>query len=234
MGFDGSTLIRKNKGLLQRITASVLTIIFRQIFQEHCFPGNMAFEFALENEKSAAKPKCKKCKNSNDGVCDKHAVTHIKSLYTTDEVIGIVGHELGHWKLNHVIMKVILSVIKVSVFILLFGILNRHDAFYEAFDFQEKPILIGIIIIYEWIFGTFDMVFYFAQKSIERCFEYKADAYAKQIGLCDQLCKALIKIHMENLIYPNDDYLYTAWNKSHPTLLQRLHELKSDSSTECV
>merc|ERR1712154_110260 len=122
---------------------------------------------------------------------------------------------------------------KTSLLILSFALLNTQDAIYEAFDFvSNKPILIGILIIYCWILDIFNSIINFLQKTYERYFEYQADAYASGIGLREELCKALIKIHMENLIFPQDDFLYTAWFKSHPTLLQRLNALQSEMNIE--
>lgn len=36
-----------------------------------------------------------------------------------DEILAILGHELGHWKLNHVLFYIIISQVKFIIFILI-------------------------------------------------------------------------------------------------------------------
>jgi len=215
------------ENLLNHACINIFRIISNTIFNGDIVSNDLKFDLVTKNNIKDEKYKCKKC-NNTDAICNKHAKTHVTSLYTIDEVLGIVGHELGHWKQGHVIWKVFISMTKISILILAFALLNTQDALYQAFDFMNgKPLLIGIIIIYYWTLETLNTIANFLQKTAERHFEYEADDYATNIGLKNDLCKALIKIHMENLIYPKDDCLYTAWFKSHPTLLQRLNCLQS-------
>lgn len=53
-----------------------------------------------------------------------------------------------------------------------------------------------------------------------------ADKFAASLGYKDQLCAALIKLQIKNLSSPHYDWLYSAWNHSHPTLGERLKAIE--------
>lgn len=36
-----------------------------------------------------------------------------------DEILAVLGHELGHWKLNHVLFYIIISQVKFIIFVLI-------------------------------------------------------------------------------------------------------------------
>lgn len=55
--------------------------------------------------------------------------------------------------------------------------------------------------------------------------EYQADEYAKYQGYGNALATALIKLRTGNLKEMDTDWLYSAYNHSHPTLPERLSAL---------
>ena len=65
--------------------------------------------------------------------------------------------------------------------------------------------------------------------TLSRKFEFEADNYAKEMGKANLLAVSLIKLHEDNLSFPVVDRLYSAFNYSHPPLLERLKELRKTS-----
>jgi STE24 endopeptidase len=55
--------------------------------------------------------------------------------------------------------------------------------------------------------------------------EFQADAFAVSLGYAGQLKSGLIKIHVKNLGNVNPDSWYSAWNYSHPPLIERLNAI---------
>lgn len=51
------------------------------------------------------------------------------------------------------------------------------------------------------------------------------DAFALKLGYAESLRSSLIKLNVKNLGNFNPDPLYSAWNKSHPSLVERLAAL---------
>jgi STE24 endopeptidase len=52
-----------------------------------------------------------------------------------------------------------------------------------------------------------------------------ADKFALDLGYKDDLAKALIKLQVKNLSAMDADWLYSAYNHSHPILVERLRAL---------
>jgi len=53
-----------------------------------------------------------------------------------------------------------------------------------------------------------------------------ADKFAADLHKAPQLSRALIKIMNENLASPHNDWLYSMYKHSHPTLVERLSRLR--------
>lgn len=60
---------------------------------------------------------------------------------------------------------------------------------------------------------------------LSRHFEFAADAFAKKLNRASDLRSALIKLNIDNLGFPVYDWLYSAFNLSHPPLLERIKAL---------
>lgn len=155
---------------------------------------------------------------------------------TNEEVLAVLAHELGHWKLGHMTKNIVLMQIQMFLIFMMFAYLFKFPALYEAVGFAPnvQPIIIGFLVILMYILAPFNTAVGFCMTLLSRKFEYQADSFGKQLGFAADLCKALIKLHIDNLGFPVYDHLYSAWNHSHPTLLQRMAKLNDDSVDESV
>lgn len=143
-----------------------------------------------------------------------------------EEVLAVLGHELGHWKLNHVLKNIIIMQVNLFLLFLVFGVLFKYEVLYRAFGFRnEQPVLIGLLIVLQFIFSPYNAVLSFFLTSLSRRFEFQADAFAKALGKSMYLRRALIKLNKDNLGFPVYDWLYSMWHHSHPPLLERLKAL---------
>ncbi|KAG8363307.1 hypothetical protein BUALT_Bualt19G0008600 [Buddleja alternifolia] len=138
-----------------------------------------------------------------------------------EEVVAVIAHELGHWKLNHTMY----SFIAVQILTLLqFGgytlVRNSKDLF-QSFGFDTQPVLIGLIIFQHTVIPLQHLVS-FLLNLVSRAFEFQADAFAKKLGYAAPLRAGLIKLQEENLSAMNTDPWYSAYHYSHPPLVERL------------
>ncbi|XP_022017349.1 CAAX prenyl protease 1 homolog isoform X4 [Helianthus annuus] len=126
--------------------------------------------------------------------------TLIQQCTNEEEIVAVIAHELGHWKLNH---KIYSSVGVQILILLLFGgytlVKNSNDLF-TSFGFDTQPVLIEFIL-------------------------FQADAFAKKLGYAKPLRDALVKMQVGNLSEMNTDPWYSVYHYSHPTLLERLAAL---------
>lgn len=143
-----------------------------------------------------------------------------------DEILAVLGHELGHWKLNHILKNLILAQVQIFLMFLLFAFLSKSKPLYVAFGFTDsQPVLIGLMIVLQYILAPYSAVVNFLMTVLSRKFEFQADTFAAELGRADALKTALIKLNNDNLSFPIFDWLYSAWNHSHPPLLERIEAL---------
>lgn len=148
-----------------------------------------------------------------------------------EEVLAVLAHELGHWKLGHVTKNIIFMQFHLLLMFAAFAYLFKYDPLYQAVGFRagERPVLVGLLLIVSYVLGPYNALINFFMTIVSRTFEYQADAFAKNLGYSKELAKALIKLNIDNLGFPVYDWMYSAWNHSHPTLLQRLDRLTESS-----
>ncbi|KAF4021941.1 hypothetical protein G4228_012971 [Cervus hanglu yarkandensis] len=168
----------------------------------------------------------------NDGEGDseeiKAKVKNKKQGCKNEEVLAVLGHELGHWKLGHTVKNIIISQMNSFLCFFLFAVLIGRKELFVAFGFNDsQPTLIGLLIIFQFIFSPYNEVLSFCLTVLSRRFEFQADAFAKKLGKAKDLYSALIKLNKDNLGFPVSDWLFSMWHYSHPPLLERLQALKN-------
>uniref|UniRef100_A0AAY5EZR6 CAAX prenyl protease n=1 Tax=Electrophorus electricus TaxID=8005 RepID=A0AAY5EZR6_ELEEL len=104
----------------------------------------------------------------------------------------------------------------------LFAALIGQKELFLAFGFHDsQPTLIGLMIIFQFIFSPYNELLSFCLTVLSRRFEFQADAFARDMGRSAELHSALIKLNKDNLGFPVADWLFSTWHYSHPPLLER-------------
>lgn len=155
-----------------------------------------------------------------------------KTGCNTTEVLAVLGHELGHWKLNHVLKGIIISQVNLFLIFGVFGSLSKYEPLYRAFGFSTQPAFIGLIIVMQFVFAPYNELLTFLMNMFSRHNEYQADEFAVGLGYQKDLQSALIKLNKDNLGFPVHDSLFSAWHHSHPPLLQRIQALQSHTKQD--
>ncbi|XP_004921744.1 CAAX prenyl protease 1 homolog [Bombyx mandarina] len=148
---------------------------------------------------------------------------------TEDEILGILAHELGHWSCSHIYKSIALTEVNLLLLFSAFGILFKYSTLYTALGFPsgQEPILIGLIVVLQMILAPYNSILSFFSTAVSRMYEFEADNFAVSLSYPNELRSALIKLGKDNLDYPIYDKLYSAWYHSHPTLLHRIENIKS-------
>lgn len=142
-----------------------------------------------------------------------------------DEIIAVLCHELGHWWCGHLIKCLTFAETNYFFMFLLFSKFYNDPTLYSAFGFyDEKPVLIGLCLLM-MILTPYNEILGFISTLMSRHFEYQADDFAKKRGHAELLKTALVKLNKDNLGFPVHDELYSTFNHSHPTLIQRIKAL---------
>ncbi|KAI6182212.1 CAAX prenyl protease 1-like protein [Aphelenchoides bicaudatus] len=153
--------------------------------------------------------------------------TEPKSLGMTDnEVIAVLGHELGHWKLSHTMFNLAIAEVNLFLMLMVFSYFYKNDAIYKAFGFTTQPILIGLALIMQYVLSLYNEILSLIMSWLSRQMEFGADEFAAKLGYAPQLITGLIKLGKDNLSMPIDDWLYSATHHSHPPTPERILALK--------
>lgn len=148
-----------------------------------------------------------------------------------DEIVAVIGHEIGHWARNHLTTTLVVTQANISLIFFLFSAFFRNGSFYQSFGFLPSdraslPILIGFMLFLD-ILKPLEFVTTFLTNLLSRKHEYEADQYATDLGMGAELCTGLVSLFKENLSSANADALYSAYHYSHPLLPERLHAIKA-------
>jgi len=152
---------------------------------------------------------------------------------TTKEVVGILGHELGHWKMSHTVQGFVLQNLLSLAALKGFGNFVSSPDMYSSFGLKSQPVVIGLTLFF-YIISPIGAVLGLALNSMTRKFEFEADAFAVKLGKSEELKSGLLKISIGNLASFNVDPLYHTFHNSHPTLVQRLRQIDVESANKKV
>uniref|UniRef100_A0A7E4VJ95 CAAX prenyl protease n=1 Tax=Panagrellus redivivus TaxID=6233 RepID=A0A7E4VJ95_PANRE len=149
---------------------------------------------------------------------------------TDDEVVAVLGHEIGHWRMKHTVIQLTIAEINLFFSLFFFAKLYQYQPLFDAFGFLgETPTLIGLLLVFQLILAIYNELFGIAQSFLSRRMEFDADKYSADLGYADALGKALIKLGVDNLSLPIDDPIYSAVHHSHPPIPERIKALKKST-----
>lgn len=145
-----------------------------------------------------------------------------------DEIVAILAHELGHWKMKHTISQLIIAEIHLFIFFFSYGYMIGSKGMYQSFGFHDdQPVMVGLLL-FSCIISPIEHFVAFGQNSLTRRFEYQADQFATKQGMGQLLKQGLCKISKDNKSNTDPDPWYSAYHHTHPSLLERLKAITAD------
>jgi STE24 endopeptidase len=143
-----------------------------------------------------------------------------------EEIIGILAHELGHYKKRHVFKLFLLFETSSLAGLFLTARFLDWSGLYLSFGFVEPKAYVGLFLLglIGLKAGFFLVPFHLA---LSRRFERQADDYAlASLGTAEPLIKAFERMAADNLTNLNPHPLYVRFHYSHPPLVERIHRLR--------
>jgi STE24 endopeptidase len=147
-----------------------------------------------------------------------------------DELLAILGHEMGHWKLWHTIQGFIIGQIYTFAIFLAFSFFQNSYDLFRSFGFSYSadrpvPVFVGLMLFAQTFWMPVEKTLGLIMNYNSRTNEFAADKYSKDLGMADALSRGLVKISSENLGNLVPDRLYSLYHFSHPPLVERLQAL---------
>lgn len=150
-----------------------------------------------------------------------------------EEIEAVLAHELGHFRLRHVIKRVLWSAVFSLALLGLLAWLAQAPWFHTGLGIPVADVAIALtrpgvalalfmLALPVFLFGLAPL-----SAAYSRRHEFEADAFAAQHASASALVAALIKLYEDNAATLTPDPLHSAFYDSHPPAAVRVASLNS-------
>ncbi|MFK7780610.1 MAG: M48 family metallopeptidase [Candidatus Gracilibacteria bacterium] len=140
---------------------------------------------------------------------------------TDSELVGVLAHEIGHYKRKHTIKMLALGVIQTGLMLYILGLALDMPAISHALGSTTSSFAVGMVA-FGILYTPISIFFGLIGNICSRKNEYEADEFAGINHDPKKLKNALIKLSRNNLSNLRPHPLFEFFNYSHPTVLKRL------------
>lgn len=150
--------------------------------------------------------------------------TLLKEL-SEEEIVAVLGHEIGHYKKRHVLLMMISSFLITGLMLFLFSLVVNNPKLSQALGAENPSFHLGLIV-FGILYSPLSLIIGLVSNIFSRKHEFAADRFVKENYDAARLADALKKLSIRNLsnMLPHPAYVF--FHYSHPPLLQRLDKLE--------
>jgi STE24 endopeptidase len=144
--------------------------------------------------------------------------------HTTEELVAVLAHEVGHFKKKHIVWGYVLSVIQIFFTLWILSLMILNEKLSLAVGGTQLAIHLNLIV-FGILFSPISGITGLLMTMLSRKNEFEADAYARIHFNGKALADALKKLSVDTLsnLFPHPVYVF--FHYSHPPLLHRLAAL---------
>jgi STE24 endopeptidase len=144
---------------------------------------------------------------------------------TVPEVVGVLAHEVGHYKMRHIPRMMAVSLLQVGILFFLFSVFLNNRSLFDAFFMQNLSIY-GSLVFFGLLYEPVSFFLTIALNAYSRKNEFEADDYSvRTAGNPEWLVSSLKKLSVKNLSNLTPHPLYVFLHYSHPPLIGRIHRI---------
>jgi STE24 endopeptidase len=155
--------------------------------------------------------------------------TLVKSM-STEEIVGVLAHEIGHCKLNHIKRMFLTSIMTTGITFYCLSLVLGFEPLYAAFHVENMTIAVGMVL-FNFLYTPLSLLMTIFASHQSRKYEFEADAFAaRTTGNPSALSGALIKLSVNSLsnLTPHPAYVFLHY--SHPPVVARIDALEKITS----
>jgi len=148
------------------------------------------------------------------------------------EIEAVLAHELGHFKLKHIIKRMVVLFLLSLGFLALLGFLKGQLWFYTGLGVDPVPLALAgqsndamVLLLFMLVLPVFTFLFGPLTSLSSRKHEFEADAFAAKHTDARDLVSALVKMYEDNASTLTPDPLHSAFYDSHPPASVRIRQL---------
>ncbi|MBW2345187.1 MAG: M48 family metallopeptidase [Deltaproteobacteria bacterium] len=145
---------------------------------------------------------------------------------TTEELVSVLAHEMGHYKKRHILKSMVISVLTTGLMFYILSLFINNRELFAAFRMQEISIYAGLLF-FAFLYSPIEMILSMFGNMLSRRNEYEADSYSvKTYKRPLSMIAALKKLSVENLSNLTPHPLKVFLSYSHPPVLERIRAIR--------
>ena len=142
-----------------------------------------------------------------------------------DEIIAIIAHEVGHYKLKHIHSGIVLSALQSGLMLFILSLFLMNTDLFAVFQMENLSIYASMLF-FSMLYTPISLISGVLFMVISRHNEFSADKYSSDTaGMPNVLISGLKKMSKENLSNLTPHWLNVFLNYSHPPVLDRIKAL---------
>ena len=146
--------------------------------------------------------------------------------HSTDEIVSVVAHEVGHYKLKHIIQGTIIGILEAGVMLFVFSTIMRDIDLFNVFGVSDLSVHAGLVF-FSMLYAPVSMITSIISSIISRKNEFSADRYSYETtNNKDALISMLKGLAANNLSHLTPHPLKVFLSYSHPPVLARIKAIE--------
>lgn len=146
---------------------------------------------------------------------------------STAEIVAVLAHEMGHYKLKHIAGMMVLSILQMGLMFFILSLFLGNQGLFNAFGMDHLSVYAGLVF-FGFLYTPLSTLLSIGFNAISRRNEYQADRYAAESGGDGEaLISGLKKLSVSNLSNLTPHPLNVWINHSHPPVLARIQALRN-------
>ncbi len=146
--------------------------------------------------------------------------------HTVGELVGVLAHEIGHYKKKHILKGMIISIAHSGVMFFLLSLFISQKGLFDAFYMQNISVYAGLLF-FGMLYSPIEMILSIFMQISSRKHEYEADRFAVETTKeGETFIEALKKLVVHNLGNLRPHPVYVFFNYSHPPVMERIRAIR--------
>ena len=148
---------------------------------------------------------------------------------TTSEIVAVLAHEMGHYKLKHIPVTMVLSILQMGLLFFILSLFLGNQGLFAAFGMDQLSIYASLVF-FGFLYAPISTLLAIGFNAFSRRNEYQADRFATHTNGAgaggEALISGLKKLSVSNLSNLTPHPLHVFLNYSHPPVLARIEALR--------
>ncbi len=146
--------------------------------------------------------------------------------HTTEELVSVLAHEIGHYKKRHVLKMLAISVLTTGLMFFILSFFLNNQGLFAAFSMARTSVYASLVF-FGFLYSPINMIFSVLSQILSRKHEYEADRFAiSTYKHPEAFITALKKLTVDNLSNLTPHPLKVFLGYSHPPVLKRIEAIR--------